>query len=162
MRAYPILTPSAIVILTMVLGACGGAQGDSTEAGATNGALTNADGLSQEQIEKGVGPIQSVSLTDQIDQALARTGEEIFNMKCTACHKMDQRYVGPPLGDILTRRKPEFVMNMILNTSEMIQKHPVVKELLAQYMTPMPNQNLTEADARAVLEYLRTQPAAAQ
>ncbi len=162
MRAYPILTPSAIVILTMVLGACGGAQGDSTESGATNGALTNADGLSQEQIEKGVGPIQSVSLTDQIDQALARTGEEIFNMKCTACHKMDQRYVGPPLGDILTRRKPEFVMNMILNTSEMIQKHPVVKELLAQYMTPMPNQNLTEADARAVLEYLRTQPAAAQ
>ncbi|MEX1054621.1 MAG: c-type cytochrome, partial [Rhodothermales bacterium] len=72
-----------------------------------------------------------------------------------ACHKMDERYVGPALGDVTERRAPAYIMNMMLNPEEMIQKHPEVKALLAQYLTPMPNQQLTEADARAVLEYLR-------
>jgi hypothetical protein len=69
---------------------------------------------------------------------------------------MDQRYVGPPLGQVLERRAPEFVMNMMLNPAEMVEKHPVVKQLLAEFMTPMPNQQLTHEEARAVLEYLRT------
>ena len=43
-------------------------------------------------------------------------------------------------------------MNMILNPTEMLQKHPTAKELLAQYnFTPMADQNLTEAEARAIL-----------
>jgi hypothetical protein len=39
----------------------------------------------------------------------------------------------------------------------MVQQDPTAKELLAEFMTPMPNQNLTEEEARAVLEYFRTQ-----
>jgi cytochrome c len=42
----------------------------------------------------------------------------------------------------------------------MVQKHPIVRQMLAEYYTPMPFQNLTEQDARAVLEYLRTIDAA--
>jgi hypothetical protein len=48
-------------------------------------------------------------------------------------------------------------MNMILNPMEMVERHPVAKQLLAEHMTFMANQNLTVDDARAVLEYLRTQ-----
>jgi hypothetical protein len=44
---------------------------------------------------------------------------------------------------------------MILNPIEMEEKHPVVKKLLAEYMTQMTNQNLSFDDARAVLEYFR-------
>lgn len=44
---------------------------------------------------------------------------------------------------------------MILNPSEMIQKDPIAKELLAKYPTPMPFQNVSEEDARAILEYLK-------
>jgi hypothetical protein len=47
-------------------------------------------------------------------------------------------------------------MNMVLNPQEMLQKDATAQELLAQFMTQMPNQNLTEEEARAVLEYFRT------
>ena len=38
-------------------------------------------------------------------------------------------------------------------------RHPEAKKLLGEYMTQMPNQQLTPRDARAIVEYLRTQGA---
>ena len=43
----------------------------------------------------------------------------------------------------------------MLNPQEMIDRHPVVKQLLAEHLTFMPNQGLTQDQARQVLEYLR-------
>jgi hypothetical protein len=45
---------------------------------------------------------------------------------------------------------------MILNPDEMVKKHPEVKAMLAEFYVPMTFQNVTEDDARAILEYLRT------
>jgi len=45
---------------------------------------------------------------------------------------------------------------MILNPEEMVKRHPEAKRMLAEYLAPMAQQNLTQADARAVLEYIRT------
>jgi hypothetical protein len=46
---------------------------------------------------------------------------------------------------------------MILDPEDMIQKNALAKDLLIEFNgAPMANQNLTEADARAVLEYFRT------
>jgi mono/diheme cytochrome c family protein len=142
------LTVLVLFTVLLTLG-CGGGSGEGgSAAGETSG------GLSAEQLEKGIGPISEVDLAE-LDASLAARGEEVFTLKCTACHKLDERYVGPPLRDVLERRRPEFIMNMILNPDEMVKSHPSVRELLAQYMTQMPNQQLTEEDARAVLEYLR-------
>ena len=141
------------LLLSLALVACGGGEDDGASAASEPAA---EEGLSPEQLEKGIGPIQEVTLSEEIETDLAAKGEEIFNMKCTACHKMEGRYVGPALGDVTERRTPEFVMNMILNPEEMLAKHPAAKEMLAQFMTPMPNQSLTEDEARAVLEYLRS------
>jgi hypothetical protein len=45
----------------------------------------------------------------------------------------------------------------LLNTQEMLQKDPIAKALLKEYNNAMMiNQNLTEPEALAVLEYLRT------
>jgi mono/diheme cytochrome c family protein len=107
--------------------------------------------------DKGVGPVSSVDLGSEIDQALVEKGKAIFEGKCAACHKFDQRYVGPALAGVTQRRKPEWIMNMILNPGEMVQQDETAKTLLGEYMTPMPNQNLTQEEARAVLEYFRTQ-----
>ena len=57
---------------------------------------------------------------------------------------------------IYERRSPEWVMNMILNPEEMVKKNDIAKKLLAEYIAPMANQNLTEDEARAVVEYFRT------
>ena len=134
--------------------ACGGEreEGEEHEAGEE---MEEAEELSEAQRELGIGPVTRLSL-GELDKALATTGKDVFNLKCAACHKLTERYVGPPLGSVLESRKPEYVMNMILNPAEMIEKHPSARALLAQYMTPMPNQNLTQEEARAVLEYLRS------
>jgi len=132
--------------------ACGGGEADRQ----TPAAPPDPSGLTATELEHGVGPVEPFELT-AIDPALAATGEEVFTVKCSACHRMGERYVGPALADVTTRRSPAYIMNMILNPEEMIQRHPEAKALLAQFMTPMANQNLTEEEARAVLEFLRTQ-----
>lgn len=106
--------------------------------------------------DKGIGPITSLTLPAEIDQDLAAKGKEIYILKCTACHKETQRFIGPAPVGIFERRSPEWVMNMILNPEEMVQKNDIAKKLLAEYIAPMANQNLTEDEARAVVEYFRT------
>ena len=100
--------------------------------------------------------IEEVIPLGPVDPDLAAIGEEAFATKCSACHKLEERYVGPQLGSVLSHRRPEFVMNMILNANEMVQRHPEVQALLAQYYTPMPVQVTDQEEARAILEYLRS------
>ncbi|AVR47311.1 cytochrome C [Christiangramia fulva] len=107
--------------------------------------------------DKGIGPVENVELSDEIDMDLAKKGETIYSNNCTACHKPTKKFIGPAPVGILDRRSPEWVMNMILNPTEMLQKDPIAKQLLVEYNgSPMADQNLTEDEARAVLEYFRT------
>ncbi|NNK61782.1 MAG: cytochrome c, partial [Gemmatimonadetes bacterium] len=116
---------------------------------------SGADGLSAIELEQGIGPVRDLEL-GAIDPALVAEGETLFTTKCSACHKIEERYVAPALGDVLARRRPEFVMNMMLNANEMVLEHPTIQELLAEFYTPMPVQITERAQARAILEYLRS------
>jgi len=106
--------------------------------------------------KKVYGKITKVDVGPTIDESMVKSGHEVFETKCSACHKMDERYVGPALGTVATRRTPEYVMNMILDTETMIQNDDTVKCLLQEYLVQMPNQSVDEKDARNVPEYLRT------
>lgn len=114
------------------------------------------DALANPMEQKGVGPIEELQLDPTIDQQLAQEGQAVFEQYCTACHKIEDRYVGPAVKEVTTRRSPEWIMNMILNPEEMVVKDPIAKQLLAEYMSPMANQNLSEEQARSILEYFRT------
>ena len=106
---------------------------------------------------KGIGPITSVTLDAEVDQKMATHGAEVYKKMCTACHRADKKFIGPAPKGILERRTPEWIMNMILDPENMVKNDPLAKELLMEFnMSPMANQNLTEKDARAVLEYFRT------
>jgi len=149
---------AASACAALLLAACGKSSeppSPSSSSSSAPAASEQAAGLTPEQIENGIGPITSVDVSATIEESLASQGEVLFNQKCSACHKMDERYVGPPLRDVTTRRSPAFVMNQMLNPAEMAQKHPEGKKLLAEYLTQMPDQQLTQDDARALLEYLR-------
>jgi len=111
-----------------------------------------------EAIDRGIGPIKTVEL-GKIDPALVKKGEEAFVAKCSACHKINKRFVGPALKGVTERRSPEWIMNMILNPNQMVKEDPTAKKLLMEYMTQMANQNLTKDEARSILEYFRTQTA---
>ena len=141
----------------LALAACGGGDAPpaQTSASTPGGAAAPAEELTQVELEQGIGPIRDLQL-GPVDAELAEKGEAAFVMKCSACHKIEERYIGPELGMVLSRVRPEFVMNQILNATEMVQRHPVIKELLKEYYTPMPVQVTDHDEARAILEYLRS------
>jgi mono/diheme cytochrome c family protein len=143
------------IVLVAGLAGCGGGETGSAASDAGTAETTNANGLTAAEMEHGIGPIKEFT-PGAIDESLAATGKAAFDLKCSACHKIDQRYVGPALGDVTTHRSPAYIMNMILNPEEMTKRHPEARKLLAEYAAPMANQNLTQDEARAVLEYLRT------
>lgn len=134
-------------LLVFSLSACGG-SGD----GASDGQSADASG---QVTAADIGPVESVDL-GAINQELVAQGEELFNTRCKTCHRMGERYIGPDLTNTVSERDPVYIMNMILAPEEMLQKHHISKELLAEYGTMMTNQNLSEDQARAILEYLRT------
>ena len=106
---------------------------------------------------KGIGPIKKIIFSEKTDLSLAENGKNIFNSKCTACHNVNRRLIGPPMKGIYERRSPEWVMNIILNPDEMLKKDPTAKALLKEYNNIMMlNQNITEDQARALSEYFRT------
>ena len=150
-----------LVIASLVgfLASCGGSSDKKTE-GDQDGKTPEVQSMVEEEPDpmenKGIGPITSVTLGD-LDQEMADLGGEKFKALCSACHKVDKKFIGPAPKGVLDRRSPEWVMNMIMNPEEMIQNDPIAKQLLIDFnMAQMADQNVTEEDARAILEYFRT------
>lgn len=143
-KAYLAMTVVLVGGLAFACSRGGGSSGDEGKAAAVD--------------ERGVGPVSSVEV-GPLDMARAVEGEKIFKSKCTMCHKIEERYVGPALLGVTKRQKPEWIMNMILNPVEMTQKDPTAKELLGTYYTQMTNQNVTQDQARSILEYFRKKDA---
>jgi mono/diheme cytochrome c family protein len=112
-------------------------------------------GCSKQNVELGIGPVKEVKLS-QIDRSLAVKGKQTFETKCYSCHRIDSKLVGPPLKDVTKRRKPEWIMNMILNPQQMTQENPIAKQLFTTYLIQMTFQDVTQDDARAILEYFRS------
>ena len=142
----------SIAFLFFLFSSCGG-ENKKENQGSTSDESVQAN--EDPMLDKGVGPIKSLKL-EEIDPAKAEEGLAIFNSKCTACHKIGKRYIGPDLTGVTEKQSPEWIMNMILNPEVMVVENQTAKNLLMEYSAPMANQNLTEQEARSVLEYFRT------
>lgn len=105
---------------------------------------------------KGLGEVKAVTLSTPLDQDRVKRGQDIYDMKCSACHMLtDQRLVGPGWSGVTKTRKPEWIMNMITNVDAMLERDPEAQKLLELCLTRMPNQNVSIGDARDLLEYMR-------
>jgi hypothetical protein len=107
---------------------------------------------------RGEGKFNSsnVTVSDKLDPKMAEVGEKIQGVKCASCHKLsDEKLVGPGWKGVTERRKPEWVMNFITNPDPMIDKDPAVQAQYELCLVRMPNQGLTDEDARNVLEFMR-------
>lgn len=158
MKKTWIIAGIATAILFAV--ACGGktkantgsAGQDSAGTNTTtdNGAATDASNPA------GVGKFTSVELTHPLDQKMVESGQKVYDVKCSSCHKLtDEKLVGPGWKGVTTRRKPEWIMNFSTNTEEMLNKDATAMSMLEVCLVRMPNQNLSDEDARAVLEFMR-------
>ena len=92
------------ISLMLLFAACGGEQAEKPAAqkpAASQNQTGDNSGLTPWQLEHGVGPITEPVKLGPIDEKLVQQGEAVFNSKCAACHKLEERYVGPALGTIL-------------------------------------------------------------
>jgi len=140
-------------ILGILLTACGG----GSEQSATSTETTSAPATEAAAPDpNGIGEVKSVDVGSGIDASLADAGKAIVDMKCTACHQLnDKRLVGPGFQGVTNRRRPEWILNMITNVDVMLEQDPTAQKLLEECLTRMPNQNLSQADARGILEFMR-------
>jgi cytochrome c len=146
----------AILLIFFMVAGCGGDDNSNADQGNKTEQENNKSEEVKHDDGKGVGPISSVDLGDGIDQTMVETGKSVFELKCSACHKIETRHVGPALKGLTKTRKPEWMMNMMLNPEEMTKKDPEAKKLFGEYLIQMTFQNISEEDARNILEYLRS------
>jgi cytochrome c2 len=161
MRPKFLIAAVAITALMIVI-ACNSSSDNKEQSSGTpdNSSSAKADtGTSTANAtnEKGgVGKFQHVELTHPLDQKMIVAGKNVYDLKCASCHKLtDEKLVGPGWKDVTKRRSPEWIMNFVTNTEEMIEKDAVAKNLYEVCLVKMPNQNLSDDDARGVLEFQR-------
>ncbi len=91
-----------------------------------------------------------------LDAAMASKGKAVSETKCFSCHKMsDEKLVGPGWKGVTERRTPHWIMNFITNPDPMIEKDPEVQAQLELCLVRMPNQNLSDNEARSIVEFMR-------
>jgi mono/diheme cytochrome c family protein len=119
-------------------------------------AKTDTVVISQGSSTKGIGRFNDVTLTHPLDQDMIRNAQVIYNAKCFACHKLTpEKLVGPGWKGVTDRRKPEWILNFITNTQVMLDKDLVAQSELVTCVVRMPNQQLTDEQARQMLEFMR-------
>lgn len=71
--------------------------------------------------------------------------EQIFNQKCVACHKFDQKVVGPPYDQVVPKYNGDVqkLAEFIFNPQKIDPAYP-----------PMPNQGLKKKEASAMAQWL--------
>lgn len=143
-----------LLVLAIFLFSCGPEKPQTGQVNDTNPVADAAKNTLD--ITKGIGQVKNVTLHTPLEQDRIGRGLAIYEMKCQACHRLDEkRVVGPGWKDVTKRRKPEWIMNLVTNVEVMLDQDPEAQKLLELCLTRMPNQNISIGDARDVLEYMR-------
>ncbi len=160
-RSFVVLLVLALVAL---LAGCGGQkQTSGSDTGAASGPASASPSPSagampdKSPLDEGPRAFES----GPADAAQAAQGEKLFSTKgCSACHAFGKRLTCPDLMGVTHRRTAQWMENQILHPEVMTKTDPIAHGLFATYALQMPNQHLTEAEAKAVIEYFKTRDAA--
>ena len=146
-------------IAALIFG-CGSSDSEKKDASATNESAAEtkaqASDASNSTVNRGIGKFTKVEVSPSLDVNMADAGQKVFDVKCSACHKLtEEKLVGPGWKGVTSRRAPEWVMNFATNTEEMLAKDPAAQAQLEICLVRMPNQSLKDEDARHVYEFMR-------
>lgn len=131
-------------------------ENKATDSGTATEQAASSPNTSDYDPNRGQGKFDKVDVGSQLDAAMATEGETIANLKCASCHKYsDEKLVGPGWKGVSERRQPEWIMNFITNPDAMLDQDPALQAQLELCLVRMPNQNLTDDDARKILEFMR-------
>ncbi len=70
-------------------------SGESSNQETGESPQANEQGLTEFELEHGIGPVKEAVELGELDPELAAQGKEVYEAKCTACHKPTERYIGP-------------------------------------------------------------------
>lgn len=143
-----------LVCLAAVVYACGGENKEVKNEQPSDATTSEAAPAAAD--EKGIGKFDKLDIPAKLDAQMAQTGQSVYDVKCSSCHKLtDEKLVGPGWKGVTSRHKPEWIMNFVTNVDEMLNKDPKAQAQLEICLVRMPNQNLTDDDARHVFEFMR-------
>lgn len=138
-----------IVFTTIMIWGCGGAQQRAEAPETSDSSL-----LKQEEVHG--AEVKEIALNNPLDLAMIDEGQKIYDMKCSSCHKLtEERLVGPGWAGVTKKRKPVWIMNMITNVDMMLAEDAEAQKLLELCLVRMPNQNISEKEARSIIEMMR-------
>ncbi|MCK5782607.1 MAG: c-type cytochrome [Flavobacteriales bacterium] len=91
-----------------------------------------------------------------------KNGKKLFNTNCAACHKLEQRLIGPPLKGVASKRDQKWLQDWIRNSAALIESGDAdAKAIFEEYssipMTPFPN--LSDQDIADIMAYTDADPA---
>ncbi|MDR0792429.1 MAG: cytochrome c [Chitinophagaceae bacterium] len=142
----------AITGAVLAIAACG----NENNAGSASDAKKSGNGNPSYDSARGVGKFTKVDVGEKLDAKLADEGNKIYNVKCMSCHKLtSEKLVGPGWKGVTQRKKAEWIMNFATNTDEMLNKDPEAQAQLELCLVRMPNQNISDDEARQVYEFMR-------
>jgi len=148
-----------IFLASALLYACsGGTKDNNANTPENSDAVSAADNNANPSYDpkRGEGKFTKVDIGTTLDATMADAGKKVFDVKCSACHKLTtEKLVGPGWSGVTSRHAPEWIMNFVTNTDAMIDKDPVAQAQLEICLVRMPNQNLSDDDARHLLEFMR-------
>lgn len=140
--------------LALLVYAC--AESTSKNSGPSEGPAKESTAAPAYDTAKGAGKFTKVDIPASLDAKMAEAGKKVYDLKCAACHKLsDEKLVGPGWKGVTARHTPEWIMNFSTNPDEMLQKDPKAQAMLEICLVKMPNQNLTDDEARQVYEFMR-------
>lgn len=161
-RSLPLLLALA---LTAALAGCGGQkQTPGSDTGASSAPAPSPSAGPSATAMPDQSPFDAgprAFETGPADKAAAAAGEKLFSTKgCSACHAFGKRLTCPDLAAVTHRRTALWMQNQILHPEVMTKSDPIAHGLFATYALQMPNQHLTETEAKAVIEYFKSRDAA--
>ena len=105
---------------------------------------------------RGEGKFKDVVVGEKLDAAMAESGTKTFDVKCSSCHKLtDEKLVGPGWTGVTKRHEAAWILNFITNTDEMLNKDPKAQAQLEICLVRMPNQSLSDDEAKNLYEFMR-------
>ncbi|MBS1915385.1 MAG: cytochrome c [Bacteroidetes bacterium] len=144
-------------LMAVVVIACGSNNTNNASDKTTGSSDQNSSsGNPSYDPKRGEGKFTKVDVSPTLDMAKADAGNKVYAVKCSACHKLTaEKLVGPGWKGVTDRHTAEWIMNFATNTDDMLTKDPKAQAMLEICLVRMPNQNLSDDDARNVYEFMR-------
>jgi len=144
-------------VIAIFIAACANNNSEQKNGPASTGDQKEAAGGNPSyDLNRGEGKFSKVDVSPTLDVAKADAGNKVYTVKCSSCHKLtEEKLVGPGWKGVTSRHTAEWIMNFATNPDAMLAKDPKAQAMLEICLVRMPNQNLTDEDARNIYEFMR-------